>query len=478
MTAGSAAHPPAPGRAALGAGLLIAGFVANLGGILGLVPPVVASEIASAFVLAYLALFIARASRIVKAFFILALVLLVWGTISGALSAADIARGADRMAFLSCLLLALIFLRLVAARDDAFERAGAFLANQPPSRRYVSLGVGGNVFGVLLNLGGLGLLIEMTRAGQRRGESLRAVTVQVHELRERRIISAILRGFATIALWSPFGVALNTLLLIYTDLHWGEFAPYGLAFAALFLATGTILDAVERRLFPVRPRPPPATPAPGEGRGMLIVAGHLCALCGIVLTADFLLPLAFQSLLIALVPLYAFAWITRLAGRPGPALLIGDFRANAPRYVNEVGVFALAGLIGALLAVLVPDGALTPVLDWTIAHGGAASLSLALMWGTVLAAMVGLHPIITVAILAEFMLRTDILSDRAVVLSLLSGWTCTVCLAPLATTATYVGAIIDRDPITVTWRWNGVFGAVILTLLSASLVGGLATGLI
>jgi hypothetical protein len=50
----------------------------------------------------------------------------------------------------------------VAQHDAAFAAAGGFLASQPPSRRYVSLGIGGNLFGVLLNLGGLGLLTEMT----------------------------------------------------------------------------------------------------------------------------------------------------------------------------------------------------------------------------------------------------------------------------------------------------------------------------
>lgn len=476
MTAAPA--PAGDRRATWSAALLAAGFAANLGGILRLVPSIAASEIASAFVLVYVAVNLARASAIVKAFFVAALLLAGIGLWRGALDGADLARGADRMAFLSCLLLALIFLRLVAARDDAFGRAGAFLANQPPSRRYVSLGVGGNLFGVLLNLGGLGLLIEMTRAGQVRGEAARPVSAQVHAIRERRIVAAIMRGFATIAFWSPFGVALNTLLLIFSDLHWAEFAPWGLGFTALFLATGAALDAAERLAFPVRPRPPPTQPVPGQGRGMAIVAGHLCALATLLLTADVLLPLTFQSLVIALVPLYALVWIAGLQGRTGPTTLARDFRQGAPRYVSEVGVFALAGLIGALLAGLVPDAALAPLLGWTLDRGGTIALSLALLWGTVAAAMIGLHPIITVAILGEFMLRTDALSDRAVVLSLLSGWTCTVCLAPLATTATYVGAILGRSPVVVSWGWNGAFGIVILAVLSAALAVLVGSGIL
>lgn len=467
---------PTERRASWSAGLLVAGLIANLGGILGLVPHVAASEIASALVIAFIMLNFPQASGIVKAFFFVAISLIVAGFWSRSLDLSDLARGADRMAFLSCLLLALVFLRLVAARDIAFEQAGAFLANQPPSRRYVSLGIGGNVFGILLNLGGLGLLIEMTRAGQRRGEIASPVSPQVHAIRERRIVAAIMRGFATIAFWSPFGVALNTLLLIFTDLHWTEFVPWGLGFAALFLVTGTVLDRYERFRHPISPRPLPTPSVPGQGRGMMIVAGHLCALATLLLAADLITPLSFQSLLISLVPLYAFAWIVTTRGFAGTATLAQDFRGGAPRYVNEVGVFALAGLIGALLTGLVSDEALTPLLTWTIANGGTVALALALMWGTLAAAMLGLHPIITVAILGEFMLRTDILSDRAVVLSLLCGWTCSVCLAPLATTATYVGSILGRSPLVVSLGWNGIFGAVVSIILSAALAISVGTG--
>jgi hypothetical protein len=103
-------------------------------------------------------------------------------------------------------------------------------------------------------------------------------------------------------------------------------------------------------------------------------------------------------------------------------------------------------------------------------------LVLALAWVTLLAAMLGLHPIISVVILAEFMVRTPLISQQAALLSLLTGWTLTVCLAPLATTATYVGAILNRSPVTVSLRWNGLFGAIMLILSSSVLVLGIAQG--
>ncbi len=462
-----------PGRLAIpGAILLATGFVAYLVSVLLGRPS--AAVISAALILVFIAMNLGRASVIVRSFAVVAVLIATYGLLSQSLRPMDLVVAGGRVSFLTSILIALIFLRLVAARDPAFQAAGAFLANQPPSRRYVSLGIGGNLFGVLLNLGGLGLLIEMTLAGQRRLEAQSHVSDEVHAIRERRIVTAIVRGFATIAFWSPFGIALNTLLLIFPDVHWRDAAPWGLGFAGLFLIVGGTMDVVERRLFPVLPKPIAVAPAPGDGLGLLAVLAHLVGLALLVIGGDYLLPLTFQEVLVTVVPVYAIVWSAVRAGGRGPVQLIRDFTTNAPRYVNEIGVFALAGLIGALLVAVVPQHALDPILQGIVAWGGPVALVLALAWVTLLAAMLGLHPIISVVILAEFMVRTPLISQQAALLSLLTGWTLTVCLAPLATTATYVGAILNRSPVTVSLRWNGMFGAIMLILSSSVLVLGIA----
>lgn len=464
------ATPPG-GHATTGAALLAAGFFTYIVSFASASPML--ATVSATLILVFIAMNLRRATAIVRSFAAVALLIALWGLFRDSLSPSDLAVAGGRVSFLTSILIALIFLRLVAARDPAFQAAGAFLANQPPSRRYVSLGIGGNLFGVLLNLGGLGLLIEMTLAGQRRLETVSAVSPAVHDVRERRIVTAIVRGFATIAFWSPFGIALNTLLLIFTDVHWRDAAPWGLGFAALFLIVGGVMDIVERRLFPVFPKPVAVPPAPGDGLGLLAVLGHLVGLALLVIGGDHLLPYSFQEVLVGVVPVYAVIWSMVRHGTRGPARLIGDFTANAPRYVNEIGVFALAGLIGALLVALVPQHALDPVLEAVVDLGGPVALALALAWVTLLAAMLGLHPIISVVILAEFMVRTPLISQQAALLSLLTGWTLTVCLAPLATTATYVSAILDRSPVTVSLRWNGLFGLITLALASGILVLGI-----
>ena len=471
MTGQAARHRP---HLRLGAALLVAGFLSYIASIL-LRSPLLA-DLSAALILAFIAVNLRRASRIVQLFAGVAVLIAGAGWVYGSIGPAELAVAGGRVSFLTSILVALIFLRLVAQRDPAFAAAGAYLANQPPSRRYISLGIGGNLFGVLLNLGGLGLLIEMTLAGQRRLESTSKVTPAVHDIRERRIVTAIVRGFATIAFWSPFGIALNTLLLILTDLHWADAASWGIGFSSGFLVLGGVMDVIERRLFPVFPRPVVVPPQPGDAIGLWAVLGHLVGLATLVVLGDRILPLTFQEVLVAIVPLYAVIWAIARFGSNGPVQLKNDFITNSARYVNEVGVFALAGLIGALLVAIVPQHALDPILLAIVDLGGPVALVLALAWATLALAMLGLHPIISVVILAEFMARTPLISELATLLALLTGWALTVCLAPLATTATYVGAILKRGPVTVSVIWNGIFGLVALACFSAVLVIGVTVG--
>lgn len=139
-------------------------------------------------------------------------------------------------------------------------------------------------------------------------------------------------------------------------------------------------------------------------------------------------------------------------------------------------VFGKVGLIGALLVPLAPQDALNPILNGIVDLGGPIALALALAWVPLLGAMFGLHPIISVVILAEFMSRTPLISDTASLLAMLSSWTLAVSLAPLATTATYGGAILNRSPVTVSLGWNGLYGLIVLILSSLLLVLGISQG--
>jgi len=432
-----------------------------------------ATYIAAPLLLAYIAINLGHTSVVVRVFFAISVLLMVSSAVTR-VSADDILAGLDRMLYLGSLLSALGFMRVVAAQDAHFARAGRFLSSQPPARRYVSMYLGGHMFTTLLNMGGLGLLVEtVLSAMQRRRASM---SEAVFQLRERRIVSAIMRGFGTIAFWTPFGVALNSMLLVFTDLHWADVAPYGLLFALLALALGWAMDGVERRLKPLSP-PPRVDPAePGDQSSTLIVVLHVLALGAAIFILDTLLPVSFQLVLLFAVPIYALLWISALQGRGGVHILTGKFVERAPTFVTEIGVFSLAGLIGPMMVALIPDALLDPVFAALGNH--SIALALLLMWTTVAAGVVGIHPIISVIVLGELVVRNGGISELAAILALLAGWASAVTLAPFATTAVFVGRLTGRGVWRVTWGWNGLYSLALLVLFSALLAAGLSFGLL
>lgn len=430
-----------------------------------------AMPVAALLLLIYVAINARDASTVVKVFFALALVLILTSGLT-ALTLADILAGFERMAYLGALLTALGFMRVVATGDRNFAGAGRYLSAQPPARRYLSMYLGGHLFTTLLNMGGLGLLVETINSALQ--ERRKTMSTRVFLLRQRRIVSAIMRGFATIAFWTPFGIALNSLLLVFSDLHWIDVAPVGLLFAAVALFFGWMMDGVERRAFPLSPPPQVVPPEPGDRWSTLIVVSHVLGLGAGIFALDILLPVTFQSVLLIVVPVYALLWISWLRGRAGPAILMSDFVKRAPGFVTEIGVFAIAGLIGPMIVALIPETAVDPVFTGFGNH--PMILVLALMWTTALVSVIGVHPIISVIVLGELVLRNGGISELAAILALLAGWASAVTLAPFATTAVFIGRLVDQGVWRVTWGWNGVYSLGLMLLYSLLLFGGVALG--
>lgn len=423
--------------------------------------------------LIFVAINMSKTSTVVRVFFAIAVLLMVTAGFTP-VDSSHILAGLERMQFLGALLTALGFMRVVASHDSHFARAGHFLSVQPPSRRYLSMYLGGHLFTTLLNMGGLALLVEtIVTAMDRRRSSM---SEYVFRLRQRRIVSAIMRGFSTIALWTPFGIGLNSMLLVFTDLHWIDIAPFGLLFAAAALLFGWLLDGAERRIWPLVPAPERIPAEPGGRWSTVLVVIHVVALGAGIFVLDTLLPMSFQAVLLFVVPLYALVWICWLYGFSGPVTLSGEFVRRAPSFVTEIGVFSLAGLLGPMLVALIPEASIDPVFSVLGDH--PMMLAIGLMWITVLVSVVGIHPIISVIILGELVLRNGGLSDLAAMLALLAGWACAVTVAPFATTAVFIGRLVDQGVWRVTWGWNGYYSLGLMVLFSLMLCGAMALGLL
>ena len=151
------------------------------------------------------------------------------------------------MAFL--LLLAL--LHEAAVTSTAVANCGQFLTSQPPAKRYFAVFGGSNIMSVLFNLGIISLLTPLIRKGVEKEQT------EVADIRERRQLTSMLRGFSWSVVWSPTAIAPLAVLELIDGISREWWSIYGLMCTAAICIIGWAEDRwrfrhVQRS--PARPR--------------------------------------------------------------------------------------------------------------------------------------------------------------------------------------------------------------------------------
>jgi len=389
-------------------------------------------------------------------------------------------RALDRMLFLSALIAMLGTLRSAAAIAPEVRAAGLFVTNQPASHRYLALTFGGHLFGVLINFGGLALLLDLTKRSMG-SDAAAQLPPDAREARLRRMTIAVIRGFSLISLWSPFGFATNAILITLPGVTYMDFGPIGFVMSFVFVAIGWGFDRWEGRRFRRMNLPRPSPP-PGSGRGAALLVGHVLALGASVFLTHELTPLSFQQALILAVPCYALAWSAwagrRAMGGAGAGIAEAT-RATWGRLSDvgaEVGVFASAGFLPVVLLALIPTEELRSAIS---AMGlGPVALVLGLCLSIFGLALVGINPIVAASVLGAIAAQLAVpgLSNTAIALAITGGWTAVIGLSPFITTLVIGSSIIGRSTNVIGLIWNGPYCLSILVLWLAGLAAGLLSG--
>lgn len=381
----------------------------------------------------------------------------------GAALSTAIDRGALFLAFVATLNV----LRDAAQSSSAVRRAGLYLVTQSPPRRYAALTLGGHVFGIILNMGVLPLLTAMVR----RANTLATAGGDpgVVEIRERRMITALLRGFGATIAWSPLSVSVGYTLSLVPSLTWFDVALPAFAMAATWMVIGWILDrlqwpAATRRGF----SPPQPTSSPAELLPMLGITGLLVlgVIAGKLATG--------ASLLVAVmgtVPFMAFAWIGLQHHRRG---LSFAFAAVGRRFRNymlqdlplmrpEAVVLACSGFLGVALT------ALTDAIgfgDWLgRADLPPAMIASAAFLSLVLLAQIGITPLITATFIGTTITQMEPMpiSPLAVGLAVQTAWSLASATSPFTGGSLVVARLIGKRPF-VLQRWNLPYAAICAAL--------------
>ncbi len=372
----------------------------------------------------------------------------------------------DRFCFFATFVSSLGLLRVSAMRSLLVRQAGQVLIRQQPTWRYPTLSLGAALFGLIINIGVLNLFGAMVQ----RSNSLKAAggDLKVQQVRERRMMLSLLRGFALAPLVSPLGISLAVILSSMPSLRWSTVAPVAFPTAALVFVIGWALDWLTRPRHLNAPRPQPAALTPLLGFAAL--AGAITVLVfAISYFGGVRLPVA---VLIAC-PLSAFTWLAlqrrRLGGGTGvrraAALMYRHSRLIFGANRNEVAVLGGSAFIGSLIIPLVDRAALASALLDTGLYGASAAAVALLVVLTL--AQLGLNPIVSVTLIAGLFSDTHVIGLEPVVLAvaLLSAWSLAMISSPFTAAMMVISQLIQRSPYTVAWRWDGLFFMVLLPVI-------------
>jgi hypothetical protein len=385
----------------------------------------------------------------------------VIGCIAVGVSWAEFQVIASRTMYLPVLVAVMTVLRVAAEGSPMVTGAGHFVVEQPPSRRFGLLAIGSQIFGVLLNVGGFLLLLNIAL----RTVNATAPNERVRKIQTRRVVNAILRGFAPSIYWSPLGVAINLLLPIFPGLTWFGFLPYGLSALAFYLAVSWAFDLLEPRARNV----PPAKSGRGRLQDLLGLVLVLVVIAGAAGLAEHFLGVPLRAAILIIVPSYAVLWMlaNRGAVSPGASLarMGGETIRLLPRSTSEICVMTASGFVGLALAAMVPAS----VVEAIVLKAGfsAGVLAVVVAWLILALSMVGISPVITGTLFVAAIAGVGIdMPDAMFMLAALIGWSCAVIVSPMTATIAIASGALDRPASQVGLRWNGATAVAILVIAS------------
>lgn len=380
--------------------------------------------------------------------------------------------------FIGAFFFSLSWLRNAAATSPAIERCGVFLSEQPPGRRYVALSLGGHLFGLVLSYGAISLL-----GGLATGSAAREADPGIKEIRTRRMLMAVQRGFVTTLCWSPlaFAIAISTSLV--PGASWAAAAVPCLVSSLILAVLGWLIDRIvkTRAIMPPKPHQPPKDAVRIMAPLFALLAILMVCVSGLIWATG----LRAVAAAMVFVPVLSLTWIAvqerRPAGRSGAGAW-GGMWARGVDYVTgellshrtEVVVLTMAGFIGTLGAGLIAPLVAQSGMDLTAIP--AWMLLVSLVWLIPVTGQLGMNPILSVSLFAPLLPDPAAIgvSATAYIVAITAGWSLGAASSPYTASTMIASSFGGVSARYLGVIWNGPFtllGAVLLSVWVATFAG-------
>ena len=272
----------------------------------------------------------------------------------------------------------------------------------------------------------------------------------------RTVMVATLRGFALVPLLAPTSVTIAMITREMPELSWAGMVPYGLAASIMLLLIGWRRE--NRNLVALREDIGDTTPADGM-RELLIGTALGLAAIGVLSWYTSLTPSQAAMILIPLGITAYLLWRER-----SPRAALEQITDNLVSMHNEMFIFGCAAVLGGTLGVLAPmDG----VAEW-LAQKPEYNifLGIASLFGIILLAMIGIAPIVSLALLVGLISQLAQLGVPIMTpaLGLMCGFSIAMIFSTFGPSTLILSRFSGVRPREVVFGWNGRYVVTVLPL--------------
>ena len=379
--------------------------------------------------------------------------------------AGDITNALNRAAFFGAFIYLVTLLKEAAQRSRSVLALGTYMTQQPQGRRYFSLSIGGHILGVLLNFGAISLLTPLIQRGSKamlaKAELRQSGEVQL----EQQQISALLRGFSWMIMWSPTAL---TQAVLFTSIHGASASivvSLGIGASLVMILIGRAVDHYEwRHLRRAAIARESVFPTPSARRFGFICACLVGITFGVVLSSDvnaaIALMLVAPAMMLVWVYAQQFAADRAHALRATAGVIYEILIRSARQPAQSAYVLGIAGYIGVLAAAIAPVGEFAVFFEDTDIPTWAFLSALPIL--IILGGQLALSPILVVVFLAALINELPVLpaDPNLIIFALGAGWALSMTASPNASATLLISSITRIAPTTLTWRWNGGFTTI------------------
>lgn len=273
----------------------------------------------------------------------------------------------------------------------------------------------------------------------------------------RTVMVATLRGFALVPLIAPTSVTIAMITREMPELSWAGMLPYGLAASVLLLLVGWRRE--NRRLVALRESIGDSSRAAGMGQ---LLVGSLLGLVAIGVLA-WLTELTPSQAAMILIPLGIVAYL--LWRERSPQAVLSQVTENLTSMHNEMFIFACAAVLGGVLGAIAPLDQLAGWLAQEPKYN--VLLAVASLLGIILLALIGIAPIVSLALLVGLLAELARLGVPIMTpaLGLMCGFSIAMIFSPYGPSTMILARYSGVKATEVVFGWNGRFVLGVLPLL-------------